>query len=72
MLDERDDDQPGDILSLYDPQQRRGWHLTVKTNAGVTFSQANTRQLQFGIDQGRDSDWTLVDPEVNGRLFHLR
>jgi hypothetical protein len=47
------DDVPGDILSQYDSKSRCGFHLAVKTNAGVTFSQANDRQVQFGIDQNR-------------------
>ncbi|HUG90473.1 MAG TPA: LamG domain-containing protein [Planctomycetaceae bacterium] len=51
------DDVPGDILSQYDPTARRGFHLTLKTNAGVTFSQANVRSLQFGIDDDRSSEW---------------
>ena len=53
------DDVPGDILSQYDARSRRGFHLSLKTNAGVTFSQSNSRQLQFGIDQDRTQDgWT--------------
>ncbi len=51
------DDVPGDILSQYDAATRRGFHLGVKTNAGVTFNQANFRQLQFGIDNDRISEW---------------
>ena len=51
------DDVPGDILSQYDPGRRRGFHLTIKTNAGVTFSQPNLRSLQFGIDDHRESEW---------------
>lgn len=52
-------DIPGDILSQYDVRSRRGFHLSLKTNAGVTFSQPNSRQLQFGIDQDRAADgWT--------------
>ncbi len=51
------DDVPGDILSQYDPSTRRGFHLGMKTNTGVTFNQANFRQLQFGIDNDRVSDW---------------
>jgi len=51
-------DTPGDILSQYDAVRRRGFHLTLKTNAGVTFSQANERQLQFGIDNNRaEAEW---------------
>lgn len=51
------DDVPGDIVSCYDPSRRRGFHLTLKTNAGVTTTQANYRQLQFGIDNDRATDW---------------
>ncbi len=52
------DDVPGDILSQYDPAQRRGFHLSIKNNAGVANTQANFRQLQFGIDNRHDSEWT--------------
>lgn len=50
-------DLPGDLLSHYDAARRRGWHLTLKTNSGVTFSQSNYRHLQFGIDDDRQTDW---------------
>ena len=51
-------DVPGDLISQYDAATRRGFHLGLKTSAGVTFSQANVRQLQFGIDQNRpDESW---------------
>lgn len=54
---ERDlDDVVGDIASKYDPVARRGFTFGVKTNA-VTFSQANDRHLQFGIDNGRTGEW---------------
>ena len=56
--DARLDDVPGDILSQYDPARQTGFQLSLKTNAGVTFNQANWRHLQFGIDQGRSSPWT--------------
>jgi len=56
-VDDSLEDVPGDLMSQYDPQQRRGFHLTLKTNAGVTTTQANFRQLQFGIDHARDSEW---------------
>lgn len=55
--DDATEDVPGDILSQYDPATRRGFHLGVKTSTGVTFNQANFRQLQFGIDNDRISDW---------------
>lgn len=53
------DDVPGDLISQYDFKSRRGFHLALKTNPGVTFSQANSSQLQFGIDQNRTQKfWT--------------
>lgn len=55
--DDDGDDVPGDILSQYDPAQRRGFHLTLKTNAGVATAQSNWRQLQFGIDNRRETAW---------------
>lgn len=51
------DDVPGDILSQYDPKTRTGFHLGLYSHGGVTNSQANTKQLHFGIDQGR------IEPE---------
>ncbi len=51
------DDLPGDILSQEDATRHRGFRLTLKSNSGVTFNQANARQLQFGIDDQRVSPW---------------
>lgn len=51
------DDVPGDVISRYDARRRRGLHLTLKTNAGVTTTQANFRNLQFGVDADRASKW---------------
>jgi hypothetical protein len=48
-----EDDAYGDILSRYDPVNRRGLMLSITHNTGVTASQANTRNLHFGIDDGR-------------------
>src|SRR5436190_11374943 len=49
----------GEIVSQYDPVARRGFRLGIATHSGVTTSQANTRNLYFGIDQGRiDPHWT--------------
>ncbi len=58
------DDVPGDILSQYDPKTRTGFHLGLYSHGGVTNSQSNTKQLHFGIDQGR------LEPEFtdHGRL----
>lgn len=57
MKCDADDRLPGDLVSQYDPKKRRGFHLTLKSNPGVTTSQANWRHLQFGIDDDRASEW---------------
>lgn len=51
------DDDLGDLVTLYDAKKRVGFNLTLRTNTGVTSSQANTRQLQFGIDAGSEPQW---------------
>lgn len=55
-----DVDVAGSILSKYDPCTRRGMHLYVSTNDGMTSAAlANSRQLSFGIDDARaDQVWT--------------
>jgi hypothetical protein len=53
-----DADEGGDIVSHFDPATRTGLHLGLRTNAGVTSSQANRRQLQFGIDAGTEPVFT--------------
>jgi hypothetical protein len=53
------DDVLGDLVSHYDPAERRGFHLSLQNLAGVTTSQPNFRHLHFGIDQGRiEPAWT--------------
>lgn len=47
----------GDLVSQYDARKRRGFHLTLKSNPGVTASQANWRHLQFGIDDDKPGAW---------------
>jgi hypothetical protein len=47
----------GDLISQYDTAKRRGFHLTLKCNPGVTGSQANWQHLQFGIDDDKPSAW---------------
>ncbi len=46
-------DSVGDLLSRYDPATRTGFHLGLYNHGGVTNSQSNSRQLHFGIDQGK-------------------
>ncbi len=56
--DERGDDVPGDLLSQFDPDRRRGFSLRISQNA-VTTAQANHRNVHFGIDNGRlERTWT--------------
>lgn len=50
------DDVIGDIISQYDPSSRRGFHLSLKSN-DVTTNPANSRQLDFGIDDNISSKW---------------
>lgn len=53
------DDLPGDLISQYDPDRRRGFSLGITSNAGVVSSQANYRNLHFGIDDDRiEPEWT--------------
>ena len=52
------DDDLGDLLSQFDSDTRTGFHLSLRNNAGVTHSQANYRQLQFGIDAGTEPVFT--------------
>lgn len=48
------DDDLGDILSQFDAQKRTGFQLSIRNNAGITHSQSNYRQVQFGIDAGTE------------------
>ncbi len=52
------DDDVGDLVTMYDAKRRVGFNLSVRNNTGVTTSQANTRQLQFGIDAGSEPRWS--------------
>ena len=53
-----EDDVPGDLVSKYDASARTGFRLGIDSRAGVTSSQSNWRNLHFGIDHGRDGEWT--------------
>lgn len=60
------DDVPGDLVSQFDLEKRRGWNLSLKSH-GVTASQANLRTLHFGIDNDRlESKWTDHGQVGNG------
>jgi len=48
----------GDILAKYDSAARRGINLSLMNYAGVTSSSPNTRNILFGIDNGKiDPEW---------------
>ncbi|MDZ4401440.1 LamG domain-containing protein [Prosthecobacter sp.] len=52
------DDTLGDLIGKYDPATRKGFTLSIRHNAGVTGSQANYRNVHFGIDDGKqDAKW---------------
>lgn len=52
------DDSLGDLIDKFDGELRRGFSLSIKHHAGATGSQSNYRNLQFGIDDGKqDSEW---------------
>jgi outer membrane protein assembly factor BamB len=52
------DDVPGDLVSKYDPATRRGLNWCIKNGAGMTNSQANDRNVHFGVDSGTEPVWS--------------
>ena len=56
-IPEKINDDIGDLATMFDTQKRVGFNLGVRNNTGVTSNQANTRQLQFGIDSGSEPRW---------------
>ena len=52
------DDVLGDLVSKYDPAARRGLNWCIKSGAGMTNSQANDRNVHFGIDAGTEPVWS--------------
>src|SRR5690554_2494615 len=57
----------GDLLSHYDPVQRKGFHLSIKTNPSPT-GVGNLRQLSFGIDDKVATEWQDVGRPGNALL----
>jgi hypothetical protein len=51
------DDDLGDLVSHYDARTRTGFTLALRHASGVTHSQPNHRQLQFGIDAGSEPEF---------------
>ncbi len=55
------DDVLGDLVSKYDPAQRKGFNLGFHDGPGVTSTHSNSRHLYFGMDDGAgDEQWTEV------------
>jgi hypothetical protein len=52
------DDVVGDLVSKFDPVGRRGFNWCIKDGYGSVGSQANYRNMQFGIDAGTEPKWT--------------
>lgn len=63
------DDVPGDLVSQYDPATRTGFHLGLYNHFGVTTAQPNSRQLHFGIDQGRLEDHFTDHGRLGSAVF---
>ena len=51
------DDDLGDLVSHYDSGTWTGFTLALRHASGVTHSQPNHRQLQFGIDAGSEPEF---------------
>lgn len=52
------DDCFGDILSKFEPAQRKGFNLTLVSNTSGYNSQSDERQLFFGLDNATTGSWT--------------
>jgi hypothetical protein len=52
------DDVLGDIVACYDPAARRGFTFGLVHNPGVATNQSNSRNVHFGIDNGREPTFT--------------
>jgi hypothetical protein len=66
------DDVLGDLLGKYDPAKRAGFQLSITHRPGVTHSQANFRQLHFGIDDGREDQPQWQDHGRPGKAVFIQ
>lgn len=62
-------DGQGDLIGWYDPAERRGVNLTLKSLSGVTNAQPNDRHLFFGVDAGTAGEW--VDRGRPGEALYI-
>lgn len=51
------DDTLGDVLSLFDPKNRRGITLNLKASSGGYQSTGDDRHVYFGIDNAKLGEW---------------
>lgn len=70
--DEALDDVIGDLVSKYDPEKRSGFNLSITHRPGVTHSQANFRQIHFGIDDGREGQPQWIDHGRPGNAMFIQ
>jgi hypothetical protein len=64
-------DLPGDLISKYDPESRTGFQFGIQHSPGVTTTQANTRNLFFGINAGKpDNIWLDRGRPGNNHLVY--
>jgi hypothetical protein len=57
-IPERLDDVVGDVVSKFDAAKRRGFGLSIVTNAAASSGTSNRCQVQFGIDDDyRQTEW---------------
>jgi hypothetical protein len=56
--DDTAEDVPGDLVARFDPATRRGFNWGLKSGAGAVNSQANDRNLYFGLDAGTEPAWS--------------
>jgi len=70
--DEKLDDVVGDLLSKYDPVRRVGFNLSITHRPGVTHSQANFRQIHFGVDDGRQDQPQWIDHGRPGNAMFIQ
>lgn len=70
--EEKLDDVIGDLLSKYDPVKRVGFNLSITHRPGVTHSQANYRQIHFGIDDGAENQPQWIDHGRPGNAMFIQ
>ncbi len=60
----------GDIFSKYDPDARKGVNFGILNGVSVSTSQSNYRNLQFGIDAGKEGKWIDCGRPGNSKFIY--